>query len=745
MELSSFWLISIEESYASVSLLSSISGQFRVAAVGSQKNWSETENESLDIAVDESLSIAGNTANLPEEQEPVQTAFVLPPFWISSEGKIVPHKLKLIENLCKNLNLKPIGFIANDEAVVEEFNQNDGFPASFILLHISPSDFTLSLAYLGHIKERIKKRFEGEFKPQYVESSLLELKSESALPPQIIVFGQVHHDILISLKNYAWVGKKDIETFLHFPDVKYYLPEELVDIFSKIIISQMNPQAVTASIPVDEPEILLEEEPEVSEEVEEELISQPESLSRDEDFEDEKTLDLAEVPPDDLGFSVPKDYSEKLPVIDAKDFPLFSQRNEVSEPIANDVSSVPKFSFKAPKLKIPFDFPRKFHRPKISFKNNYYFLFIFALAPLLLLIPLLLSNANITLFVTPYSFDKQIPITLDTGSQAINTSTGVIPVAKKEFSVNTSTTQRTTGQKTVGDKAKGSILIFNILGKAQSLPRGSVLTDPSGKKYELADSVSVATSSFDINAGILKPGQTTALAVASDIGPEYNTTKDTKLQFKDFSENSLIAKVSDTFTGGSKKQINAVSDQDQKDLSQKVDQSITESINAKINTELSNIPGIIKETIQSKKNKVDFSREVGEEADELSATADASVVVFTLDPAIKEQIINSFLSKEPDFAQIQIDPSTFNLSFKFTKIDTNSAKGIMTITGKALPKIDIAKLKKDLVAKTKSTAGTLIKKEVLRAYNFNIKTNFSFMFMPFRSQNITIKVQTESL
>ena len=56
---------------------------------------------------------------------------------------------------------------------------------------------------------------------------------------------------------------------------------------------------------------------------------------------------------------------------------------------------------------------------------------------------------------------------------------------------------------------------------------------------------------------------------------------------------------------------------------------------------------------------------------------------------------------------------------------------------------------KTLSGKTKNKASEIIKKNIKRAYNFNIKTNFQLIKsinpLPFRSQNISIDVQTETL
>lgn len=716
MEASSFWLISIEESYVSVSLINSANGRSTIVSIGPQKNWSLDQSELLAISIDESLSEAATSANISEESEPTQAAFVLPSFWIGSDGKITPKNLKLIETLCKDLTLKPIGFIADDEALVEESNQVDSFPASFILLHLAKNEFTLSLVYLGHIKERIRKNFSDNFKPEYIESALIELKSESTLPPQIIVFGQVSNDNFTSLKDFTWVGKKDVETFLHFPEVKLYNPQEIINIFVKTITSQINPQ-------------LIENQPEIQkiDQIEEAQII----------LDDPKPeIDLEEVDANELGFF--KSPPPTLPVIESID-----QITE-AEPVT---FTAPKINLNISKIKFSFGFLKKIRLPKIKF--NRIGIILLAISPLLIIIPVYFSKAKITIFVTPYSFNKQLNITLDSTANSIDIDKFIIPVVKKVFNVTADVSTKTTGQKTIGEKAKGDVVIFNISDKTQSLPQGTILIDSTGKNFELTNAISITAGSLDLNQGVQTLGQTKASVAAIEIGSEYNINKDSKLKFKEFPESSLVAKVSDTFTGGTKQQINAVSDQDKKDLEQKINQSITDSVDKQINDQVNSLPGIFKETIQSKTNKIDFSREVGEEADQLTANADATVTVFVLDTNVKEQIINKFLSKEPDFSQAQLDSKNFNFSIKIGKINSDTAQGALNITGKSLPKIDIPQLKKTLTGKSATKAEVLIRKTIPRAYNFNIKTNFQFIKfinpLPFISQNITIDVQFESL
>ncbi|MDP4010230.1 MAG: hypothetical protein Q8P53_04595 [Candidatus Shapirobacteria bacterium] len=712
MSQTSFWLVSIEDTHVSVTLVSHFNKSFSVMATGPQISWSAETEDSLNMAIDESLSSAASQAQISEDQEPTKAAFILPPFWVGSDNKIVAGKLKLIENLCRSLKLKPTGFIANDEAIAEETNLKDGFPASFILLNLGKSEFTLSLVYLGKVKERIRKAFTDNFNPTQVESTLLEINSESTLPPQIIVFGQTDDSIISSLKNYSWIGKKNVETFLHFPDIKQYLTEELINIYTRIISVQ---------IPQEEP--------------------QPTEIEPVVEVENEESS-LDEVSSEDLGFS------EDMPL------PTFIQTPAEFEPEPEVENIIPviipkndfikkinlKNKFRLPRFKIHFAFKSKFKPPVIS---------LIAISPLLILIPFYFSSAKITLFVTPYVISKKIPIILDSTVESFNSNKGIVPVKKQTFSINTTASVETTGKKTVGDKAKGEIVVFNKQDKSQTIPKGTVLVDSSGKKFQLINSAVIASSSSDFEKGVINLGQTKTVVEAMDIGPEYNLNKDTKLIFKDISENLLVGKIADSFSGGSKRQINAVSASDKTTLEQKINQATKDAVSEKISKDVSGLIGAISESVQSKQSHIEYSREIDEEADELSATSEASVIVFVLDPEEKSQIIDNFLSSEETYRQSQHSSNGIDMKFKLDKIDEDKAIGTLDLEGQLIPNIDISQIRKRITGKTQSSAISYLKKGIDRVYNYHIDFNFklfgSLTPMPFRSQNIVIDIKTESL
>ena len=137
-----------------------------------------------------------------------------------------------------------------------------------------------------------------------------------------------------------------------------------------------------------------------------------------------------------------------------------------------------------------------------------------------------------------------------------------------------------------------------------------------------------------------------------DIGSEYNIVAGSQLKFKDFPETDLIAKTESAFSGGSRQQIAAVSLEDKTTIQSRINEEISKKVEEKINQTTGSISGIIKETIQTKKDNLELSREVGEAAENLTATITASVSVFVLEDNIKDSLIRQFLASETDFPTV---------------------------------------------------------------------------------------------
>jgi hypothetical protein len=202
-----YWLISITSDSARVSLVSN-----KVESQGQEISWDTNDSESLLKAIDTSLSSQNSEATS-------NCSFIIPPTWVSEDGKIFPEMLTKLKHVCEKLKLRPLGQITHDDAFVESYNRDDSFPSSYILVYFSLAHYQISLVYLGQIKKQIVEPITENFSVSKFEEILANLDFSSAIPPKIIVTGTYTTEIVDDLSNYNWLSHKQIETFLHLPDV----------------------------------------------------------------------------------------------------------------------------------------------------------------------------------------------------------------------------------------------------------------------------------------------------------------------------------------------------------------------------------------------------------------------------------------------------------------------------------------------------------------------------------------------
>jgi len=347
-----------------------------------------------------------------------------------------------------------------------------------------------------------------------------------------------------------------------------------------------------------------------------------------------------------------------------------------------------------------------------------------------------MSKAEVTLNFTPLEISRDFNVTLDSTASSV-TST-IIPVTKKTFDLTLTESVNTSGQKETGDKSKGEVTLYNKLDKIQNVPKSTILSDTSGKKYELLTSVQIPASTYDLNTGTIVMGQAKANIIASDIGPEFNQAQNVLLSFKD--NVNLLAKVNSSITGGTRVEVKVVSSDDKNKLNVQVSDSLKNKINEKIKNETS-LAGLLAGSANIDKKTLDYNREVGEVADTLSVNVSATLSLFQIEPSQKDNVIKTLLASDAEFLQSIASPDNFSFSFVAAQSDSQKSTGKLTVTGKTLPKIDIDSLRQKLIGKSFTNAYTVIN-SLPRVYNRNIKIIpgiFSFLNrLPPQADKITI-------
>lgn len=681
-----FWLVTLFETTVAVHLVeTTVNREVKVIATGLTQHW-QGQVENLVSAVDVSLSGCAQLLSLPQAEEPNKVAFILLPTWVSKDGRILDEKKKLIEQICRQLKLKPMGFTPYDEALSEYLSGQEGALVNLLIAHFFPKEIVCSYVLQGRVVARYQHPIDmsEDINPKTMEFVFSRLRQDTPLPSELLLVGDTPLNTLEHFLKYPWTAQRNPQLFLHLPTIKKYNQGQITQIYAEFVVQN------TGLVPHTNPENV--EVLPVTE------ISPP--------LPEPEVTEIEEIEPELMGF-----------------------KNDVSEP-----ASIPT--------------PPALQLPKIKLDLNYSSFIL----PLLGIITvffigaafLLYNNkATLILYANPVAINKTIKVNLSTQATALDVTKGIIPVVKKTEDVTASGTTEATGKKTTGEKAKGEITIYNKQEKSQTLPKNTVLKDVNGHRFFLSNVTVLAAAEPDLNAGVINLGQTKAMVTAEVIGSDGNLAKDTPLTFIDLSNTLLLAKVSQPFTGGSSREITVVSLADRTKLDQILNDQIKLELDKKV-SEQKNASDIIGNTLKILKGKVDLSREVDEEASEVTGNISATVTIFYLEPQTKTKLIQSYLSTEPSLANTQINPKDVRLVFTNQGQDDKQANGNLTFTGNAPPSLPKENLKNRLAFKSISELKNLLTQLAPRVYDFSVtntsRINLLPNRLPLRPQNLQLEI-----
>lgn len=659
----------------------------------------DLENQDEVVAkVTEVIDEAGSSAGVDFED----AVFGLPNSWIEKkeekdgdkDEEIIASREHLIDKLCKDLEIEPIAFVPIDSAVSYFLAPKLGGPLTANLIEIGSSKISVSVLHSGTVKysQELKKSADIA---QSVFNLFANSKSEN-LPAKFIIFGATSEDELAQIENefnnFNWLQKEDDYTaFLHIPKVTAVTDFSLAEAVAMSTASDFATQDefMQASKDMDKTttgEIInaspLPDEPQV-------VTPFPEEEPEENKF----------------GFVQGEDIAASGAVL-----------NEKPEPTAQPPSEFPEVPETAlAQTGLPQAHPPKSRRKRVSFnvlapllnlrlikKHRAVFYSVVASLGLIAVIVLYLivPRAEINIKVKTQNFDQRFVITASTSTSSPDASSRTIPA--KAVSVEESGGEKTvaTGSKTVGERAKGTVTVYNKTDSLRVVPKGSVMTT-GGLSFTLDNDVSIASQSAGIEGSTY--GKTDAAVTASAVGTDSNIASDKDLKFSNFDINLLSARSKGAFSGGSSRQITVFSQDDATRVKNLISEKILDAAVAKIQAQNPSTQ-ILKSAVTSKIISEKYEQAVGDEATSVGYEQKASFnsIIYSTDDInnISYDLILKSIPQGYDIRKedIKIDPVVksasggkleieLNLSTKvFAKIDTNDIA--KQIKGKSVKAVD---------------------------------------------------------
>ena len=672
-------------------------------------------NEAIKAA-DEAIVAA--SADIPQE-EIEKVIFGVSSAW-TAENKILNLHLGNLKKLCAQLALKPLGFVVVPESMINYLKQIEGVPPTAILIGMEEAVFTLTLARAGRVEGiKVVEKGKGRTLEEQIEETLGGFSAE-ILPSRILLYdgeGKLNLEkIRGDLLSYRFSSKL---SFLHLPKIEILEEDFDIKAIAMAAGAQLGEVIITE-------EVLEGKTPEVEEKIAPQFSA--------EKFEEKEVL----------GFIKERDILEEEKAEQEKMAPkLEEEREEIKPPeiaekehigFLRGIFKLPSLSaLKFPWLKIPrFNFP-------ISGEAKW-FVIIFALALIAVVGGLFaawwyLPKAEIKIWIQTQPLEKEAQIIVSQNLPADGENSEQISGKMAEVEEKASEKTPTTGKKTVGDPAKGKIVIYNKTENEKRFPSGTVIIGPGDLRFTLDKEVIISsTSAFSTSLS-----SATEQVTAVEVGPEGNLSAGTNFSFKDYPTSSYFAKSEEDFSEGTSREISVVAKSDQEKLLSSLSATLTKKAKEDLVGKLNPEERLIERTITSSVNEKRFNKEVGEETTELELTLSMTFKGITYNEKdVKEKLLKNIQETAPQGYELNEEETRIET----LEVETKENESILKVAVKTslIPELNLEEIRKNIAGKKQSLAeGYLKNLGGVTKVEINIQFPLNLQILPHLPQNIKIE------
>ncbi len=758
-----FLALLLRDETVSIVVLGETNGKLHIVTQQTKQLATPLEQIDTEILLDSlDKGITKVESELPEGSNLHKTVFGLKETWVE-EAHIKKDYLSVLKKLSDELELKPIGFLVFSEAISHLLQEEEGAPVSAILVEMGKVTTTVALIRGGKITETHSAP--NEHHPAHtIEKILAGITSVEILPSRILLFaseesGKTSHTLL------AHTWNTDLP-FLHVPQVKV-LPQGF-DIKAVLVGT-----AAQLGFSADE------NYTHVSTLKNEDLpMDQPITQTQDDTTPADRQVPTDNFTAADFGFMTNQDIANKTPDNEKKasvnSNDSYATLNEVIEEIPEEVKEemtgaidhkeslagdsmllmkgIKQFAKNIfAKKKKPY-VPPVVNEPvqKDLLRNpGRKFNKIFLILPIIAIVfvagvifYIFKEKATVTIAVTPKTEDQTETVTF-AANAGNNFDTSQISGSTTTLTEDGTLQGQATGTKDVGDKAKGTVTIYNPDDSSKTISSGTTITSSNGLKFTTDKDITVASASGDIFSGT-KPGTTDVAVTASDIGTDYNLPSGTK--FSVGSSTTVAAKNSNAFSGGTKKHVTVVSKDDQAKLLDQLTKNLQQKAQTDMNNQGSSDKVLLPVFTSTKVSKKNFDKQAGDQTTSVTLTESISFQGITYAKQdlqdFATQLMKSKISHDMQLADSGV---TTEVSDAKQKSDTQIT-AIIKINAKLYPKLDKDQLAQTIKGESFDKAQNFLNNQPQVSHvEIVLNPNIPLLpkMLPRNEKNITITVTNE--
>lgn len=675
-------------------------GKTTILKTGSIEEWQEDSKESLITAVDSSITNAFEGV----EPEPNKVIFGLPESWAKGQ-EITEEKKEILKTICQKLELKPLGFVVTLESLIVYLKKEKGTPVNAIFINLSETESIISLVKFGKIVgSQVVGR--SDDLAADVREGLARIGKLKDLPSQMILFNGITNfeEAKQQLISFDWLENL---SFLHFPKVKTL---EVLEPVKAVAIAGGAEVAKSLGFEIKE------EEKEETEEKEEKLIKKKDR-DKDEKIDEPTELEkIDEATAADLGFVLNKDIVKLKKSAEEPEVYKEGKREEKEKEVV--VTRTKEDQIEIRRSKLPLGFFKNINKvlvnffivfkkifkkiPKLSFKKGP----ILIVLPLVTLVLLFLAGlvfywyvpkAEVIIYLKPKVLETELELLVDSTESSVDEEKGIVPGSQQEIEVEGEKSKETTGEKLVGEKAKGKVIIYNKTEVAKTFEAATTLVGGNNLSFSLNEEVTVASKSAETTdeGEQVSYGKVTASVTANSIGQESNLDAGEQLSFKDYPTSVYSAKVESGLTEGTSRQIKAVSEEDLSSLLDDLTKELKDKAGNEIKLKLTSGQELLDKEVSSQVVDKDYNAEEDDEVDNLSLKLKLVFKFLTYKKDDFLKILTKKLSQKipSDFV---FDPEAVEIDVKEIELEDETANVKMVAKSNLLPQLDVDNIKSNI-------------------------------------------------
>ncbi|OGY23302.1 MAG: hypothetical protein A2Y57_04920 [Candidatus Woykebacteria bacterium RBG_13_40_7b] len=360
----------------------------------------------------------------------------------------------------------------------------------------------------------------------------------------------------------------------------------------------------------------------------------------------------------------------------------------------------------------------------------------------------LLPKAKVTLYVNSKTLEKEVSLAGSGKIENVDLETSTLPLKSLEESLSDTSRAKTTGEKLIGDEAKGRVTVRNYSPLAdRTFPAGTKIKPgsiASDLEFTFDSPLTIKAASISAEEGTIVSGKAAVGITAAKIGDEGNLAASTRFTVNNEPLTSVDAVNDLAFSGGLSKKVQVVSSSDQTKLLE----SLSETLKKKGETQLKSkvIEGLtlLEKSMEFSISNKKFSANVDSEAQELTLTLEAKIAAL----AYKQDNLKAIL----EFSLKELIPEGYKIEKLDSKDETFNKKEegtfeiITKVTIYLTPEVKEAEIVKKIKGKSLGEVkGFLESQENISGYEIKISPSFFAFFqrMPFLSTKVNLEVESK--